>query len=251
VDGRELRCHLYECADRERGVSHNLHKWFGRVLTVACVDGGRSRSERRASTMMRSEELVSTLRKDVRYTILIARHLGEAVIQQIRSTRPGYNLISNNCQTYVLQLLDAIRVSQVKEFGTTLAVYQRLFGTGKVSDLFMDEDGNLHPNHLSSGVTVEAPLEGQEVGVISDTVDHSSVLYHHPEALLHQNQDNTGGPTKQNSILFAQQVMNANTTQLNAEEEMQRGINGHTQIEPKKERSWSEKTNSLLGRFKR
>ena len=72
------------------------------------------------------------------------RRAGEAVIQHIRATRPGYNLISNNCQTYVLQLLDAIKVSQVKEFGTTLAVYERLFGTGKVADLFVDGDGNLH-----------------------------------------------------------------------------------------------------------
>jgi hypothetical protein len=185
-----------------------------------------------------------------RYTILIARHLGEAVIQQIRSTRPGYNLISNNCQTYVLQLLDAIRVSQVKEFGTTLAVYQRLFGTGKVSDLFVDGESDLQPDYPAGRATVIAPIEGQEIGVTGGTSNHSSVLYHHPEALLYQGQDTTSGPTQQNSILFAQQVMNANTTQLNAEEEMHRGIDEDTHIKPKS-RSWSEKTNSLLGRFKR
>jgi hypothetical protein len=185
-----------------------------------------------------------------RYTILIARFPGEAVIQQIRSTRPGYNLISNNCQTYVLQLLDAIRVSQVKEFGTTLAVYQRLFGTGKVSDLFVDGDGNLQPDNPAGGATVVAPIDGQEIGVIGGTANHSSILYHHPEALLHQGQDPASGLTKQNSILFAQQVMNANTTQLNTEEEMHRGIYESTGMEPK-QRSWSEKTNSLLSRFKR
>jgi hypothetical protein len=198
-----------------------------------------------------------------KYAILIARHLGEAVIQQIRNTRPGYNLISNNCQTYVLQLLDAVRVSQVKEFGTTLAVYQRLFGTGKVSDLFVDEDGNVQsqPDHPAGGATVVAPLEGQEIGVIDGAGNHSSELYHHPEALLHQGQDPgvSSGPTKQNSILFAQQVMNANTTQLNTEEQMSRGnaqaeeyasVDEHTHVEAKG-RSWSEKTSSLLGRFKR
>ncbi|KAF2029911.1 hypothetical protein EK21DRAFT_89334 [Setomelanomma holmii] len=178
------------------------------------------------------------------------RRAGEAVIQQIRSTRPGYNLISNNCQTYVLQLLDAIRVSQIKEFGTTLAVYDRLFGTGKVSDLFVDGDGNLQPNNSAGEGMVVAPIEGQEIGVIGGKANHSSVLYHHPEALLHQGQDTASGPTQENSILFAQQVMNANTTQLNAEEEMHRGIGEKTHIEPKG-RSWSEKTNSLLGRFKR
>jgi hypothetical protein len=185
-----------------------------------------------------------------RHKVLTVRHLGEAVIQQIRSTRPGYNLISNNCQTYVLQLLDAIRVSQVKEFGTTLAVYERLFGTGKVSDLFVDEDGNLQPEKPAGEAMVVAPLEGQEVGVIGGTGEHSAELYHHPETLLHQSQDTAGGFTQQNSILFAQQVMNANTTQLNAEEEMHRGIDENAHIEPKG-RTWSEKTSSLLGRFKR
>ncbi|KAH7079337.1 hypothetical protein BKA63DRAFT_508193 [Paraphoma chrysanthemicola] len=187
------------------------------------------------------------------------RRAGEAVIQQIRSTRPGYNLISNNCQTYVLQLLDAIRVSQVKEFGTTLAVYDRLFGSGKVSDLFVDGDGNPQPNQPSDpiigGATVVPPIAGQEIGVVGSTADHSSVLYHHPEALLHQDgQDTASGPTPHNSILFAQQVMNANTTQLNTQDEMNRGMpEGPGEIPgmKAKERSWSEKTSSLLGKFKR
>lgn len=185
-----------------------------------------------------------------RYMIFIARHLGEAVIQQIRGVRPGYNLLSNNCQTYVLQLLDAIRVSQVKEFGTTLAVYQRLFGAGKVADLFVDGDGNVQADIPEGGTPVVAPAEGQEIGVIGGKADHSSVLYHQPEAVLHQSQDTASGPTQQNSILFAQQVMNANTTQLNAQEEMHRDMDEKPSKETKG-RSWSEKTNSLLGRFKR
>jgi hypothetical protein len=194
-------------------------------------------------------------------TILNARHLGEAVIQQIRSTRPCYNLISNNCQTYVLQLLDAIRVSQVKEFGTTLAVYDRLFGSGKVSDLFVDaeeENGAPHLQSTSPAVVV-APIEGQETGVIGATADQSHMLYHHPEALLHQGgQDTSSGPTQQNSIVFAQQVMNANTSQLNSHDEMHRGVpeNKDRGLDEQpdlgtKGRSWSEKTSAMLGRLKR
>lgn len=64
------------------------------------------------------------------------RRAGESVIQSIREKQPGYNLITNNCQTYALQLLDAIKVGIQKEFGTTLAVYERLTGSGKVADLF-------------------------------------------------------------------------------------------------------------------
>jgi hypothetical protein len=138
----------------------------------------------------------------------------------------------------------------VKEFGTTLAVYERLFGTGKVADLFVDGDGNPPANSSASMATVVAPLEGQETGVIGNTASHDSALYHHPEALLHQSQPTASGLTKQNSILFAQEVMNANTTQLNTEEEMHRGSDKDNCPE-QKGRSWSEKTSSLLGRFKR
>ncbi|KAF3356067.1 hypothetical protein VdG1_06805 [Verticillium dahliae VDG1] len=65
--------------------------------------------------------------------------LGESVIQSIRNRQPRYNLITNNCQTYALELLDAIKVSGSKEFGTTLAVYDRLFGEGAVKDLFIQD----------------------------------------------------------------------------------------------------------------
>ncbi|KAG5917618.1 hypothetical protein E4U42_007176 [Claviceps africana] len=70
------------------------------------------------------------------------RRAGESVIQSIRERQPAYNLITNNCQTYALQLLDAIKVGSKKEFGTTLAVYERLKGgPGKVKDLFVDAQG--------------------------------------------------------------------------------------------------------------
>jgi hypothetical protein len=183
------------------------------------------------------------------------------VIQQIRSTRPGYNLISNNCQTYVLQLLDAVRVSQVKEFATTLAVYDRLFGAGKVSDLFVDPEEDNNAPHLQSGspALVVAPVEGQQTGVIGATAGQSHMLYHHPETLFHQGgQDTSSGPMQQNSIVFAQQVMNANTTQLNSHDQMHRGVPKSTDRAldeqlclKSKERSWSKKTSDMLERLKR
>lgn len=183
------------------------------------------------------------------------------MIQQIRSTRPGYNLISNNCQTYVLQLLDAVRVSQVKEFATTRAVYDRLFGAGKVSDLFVDAEGDYAAPHQQpeSPAPVVAPIDCQQTGVIGATAGQSHMLYHHPEALLQQGgQDTTGGPTQQNSIVFAQQVMNANTTQLNSHDEMHRGVLESTDRgfdeQPclkSTEKSWSKKTSDMLGRWKR
>lgn len=60
---------------------------------------------------------------------------GEAVIAQIREKQAAYNLITNNCQTYALRLLDAISQG-ASHFPTTLNVYQTLIGPGKVVDLF-------------------------------------------------------------------------------------------------------------------
>lgn len=116
----------------------------------------------------------------------------------------------------------------------------------------MDGDDNIQPEHPTGEATVAAPIEGQEIGVIGSTGSYNSVLYHHPEALLHQGQGqgSNGEPSQQNSILFAQQVMNANTTQLNTQEEMDRSVEGNAYTE-NKGRSWSERTNSLLGKFKR
>ncbi|KAF2118620.1 hypothetical protein BDV96DRAFT_488519, partial [Lophiotrema nucula] len=133
------------------------------------------------------------------------RRAGEMVIQNMRDTRPGYNLITNNCQTYVLQLLDAIKVSDVKEFGTTLAVYDRLFGPGKVADLFPEMESN-----------------AQEIGAAGQM---------------------------QNTVLFAQQVMNDNTTQLDCQEEMQRNMGDNSQDH--KGVRWKESTSSFFRKFKK
>lgn len=70
---------------------------------------------------------------------LTSRAAGEAVIRDIRSKNPSYNLITNNCQTYVLRLLDAIQAGVYRELGTTQAVYEKLTGRGKVAELFSAE----------------------------------------------------------------------------------------------------------------
>jgi hypothetical protein len=65
-------------------------------------------------------------------------------IYNIRHVRPGYNLITNNCQGFVNLLLDAILAGGHKQFATTFAVYQRATGKGRIMDLFVDpppEDG--------------------------------------------------------------------------------------------------------------
>jgi hypothetical protein len=76
--------------------------------------------------------------KQVQLTINLP-FLGETVIQDMREKRPAYNLISNNCQNFALLLLDAIKVGQIRQFGSTSSVYQKLVGPGAVKDLFQDD----------------------------------------------------------------------------------------------------------------
>ncbi|KAH7182375.1 uncharacterized protein B0J16DRAFT_343597 [Fusarium flagelliforme] len=134
------------------------------------------------------------------------RRAGESVIQSIRERQPTYNLITNNCQTYVLQLLDAIKVGGHKEFGTTAAVYDRIFGKGKIMDLF----------------------EGDE------------------EAQQQQQQElEAGGQEKPNTVNFAQNVMDQNTNQLDTEREMERHEDEKKKgfFSSLKSKSWSFKKN--------
>ncbi|KAK3317386.1 hypothetical protein B0T19DRAFT_434889 [Cercophora scortea] len=64
---------------------------------------------------------------------------GEMTIYNMRSARPAYNLISNNCQNFALLMLDAIQAGARREFATAFAIYQRATGEGKVMDLFVEE----------------------------------------------------------------------------------------------------------------
>lgn len=107
---------------------------------------------------------------------------GESVIATIREKTPVYNLITNNCQTYALQLLDAIKVGARKEFGTTLAVYNRIFSEGKVADLF-------NKDH-------QQPADGEDSGVVPAKEDGD-----------------------ENTVGLAQQLMNDNTAQLDTHEQ--------------------------------
>ncbi|KAI8627991.1 hypothetical protein F5Y19DRAFT_439154 [Xylariaceae sp. FL1651] len=67
------------------------------------------------------------------------RQAGEMVIHNMREKQKAYNLISNNCQNFALNLLDAIQIGNHTQFATALAIYQRTTGDGKVSDLFIEK----------------------------------------------------------------------------------------------------------------
>ncbi|PQK17475.1 hypothetical protein BB8028_0007g06700 [Beauveria bassiana] len=109
------------------------------------------------------------------------RRAGEMVIATIREKTPAYNLISNNCQTYALQLLDAIKVGARKEFGTTLAVYDRMFGPGNVADLF-DKDGHMPSSGTDSAVPPPKDDDENTVGLAQQLMhDNTAQLDTHEQ----------------------------------------------------------------------
>ena len=101
----------------------------------------------------------------------------------MRSKRPAYNLISNNCQNFALELLNAIQIGAHHQFASTFAIYHRATGKGSIKDLFVDE----HPEEQQQN-----EAEEQE----TDDLDRPPRLQH------------------TNTMQTAQQVMDEQTTKL-------------------------------------
>ena len=74
----------------------------------------------------------------------------------MRSERPAYNLIDNNCQTFAVKLLDAIQIGKHREFATTFSVYQRAIGAKNINDLFVDDHLDENPDNTK----VDLPPQG-------------------------------------------------------------------------------------------
>ncbi|EPS39849.1 hypothetical protein H072_6413 [Dactylellina haptotyla CBS 200.50] len=74
------------------------------------------------------------------------KETGEMVIHNMREARAGYNLISNNCQNFAVNLLDVVQLGAHREFATAFAVYQKATGKGRIKDLFLDQ----HPEEQAS-----------------------------------------------------------------------------------------------------
>ena len=108
----------------------------------------------------------------------------------MRTARPAYNIISNNCQNFAVALLDAIQIGAHREFATSFAVYQAATGKGAIKDLFVDRHPEEQVDHQLGIVNenVNVNVEGQET-----------------EGLDLRRQD---------TVAQAQQVMEENTTKL-------------------------------------
>jgi len=62
-------------------------------------------------------------------------------IYRMREKNKAYNLISNNCQNFALQMLDAVQMGKHLEFATAFAVYRTAVDgrSDKIAQLFRDE----------------------------------------------------------------------------------------------------------------
>lgn len=86
--------------------------------------------------------------------------------------------------------------------------------------------------------------------MVGGTGGEGHVPFHRPEAMLHQDYPGSGS-TPQTSVSFAQQVMDANTNQLDTEEQSNRDLGEEERKEKEKGGSWSEKTSSFFRKLKK
>ncbi|KAK3702138.1 hypothetical protein LTR37_015113 [Vermiconidia calcicola] len=108
------------------------------------------------------------------------RKAGQMTIHNMRERRSAYNLISNNCQNFAVNMLDNIQLGGHQQFATTFEIYQRATGEGTIKELYVDK----HP-------------EEQQ----------------YPQT-LQQDEEEMPQPKRHDTLQFAQQVMDENTTKL-------------------------------------
>jgi len=77
---------------------------------------------------------------------------GRMTIHNMQQKRKAYNLISNNCQNFAVNLLDAIQVGAHAKFATSFQVYQAATGEGEIKDLFEDK----HPDDQGAEEATDA-----------------------------------------------------------------------------------------------
>ena len=83
-------------------------------------------------------------------------------IHNMREKRAAYNLISNNCQNFAVNMLGNIQVGAHRDFGTSFAVYQRATGEGNILDLWKDKPAEDEPETLKQDAEQSTQAGRQE-----------------------------------------------------------------------------------------
>ena len=80
----------------------------------------------------------------------------------MRERRAAYNLISNNCQNFAVNLLSNIQTGAHQEFATSFAVYQRVTGEGSINDLWASKPTEEQPESLKQDEEQETQAKRQD-----------------------------------------------------------------------------------------
>ena len=92
---------------------------------------------------------------------------GEMVIFKMRKTQPAYNLISNNCQNFASNMVDAIHRGSHKKFATSFAVYQAATGPGTVLELFPEEEEGVGEEAAGESVRLAERVMDENTGKLN------------------------------------------------------------------------------------
>ncbi|KAJ7190041.1 hypothetical protein GGX14DRAFT_606662 [Mycena pura] len=129
--GRLLTEKLHKCPDPTQHwailVGDYVHElWMDENLDIIYLN------ERRDKQEWHTFEVGST-----RFNDEALRRAGEMTIYNMRHKQKAYNLITNNCQNFALQMLNAVQVGKHLEFATAYSLYHAAAsgGSGGVSTL--------------------------------------------------------------------------------------------------------------------
>lgn len=105
-------------------------------------------------------------------------------IHNMRSTRPAYNLISNNCQNFAVNLLDAIQLGSHRDFATAFSVYSRATGKGAIKDLFAEPppEEQVAPGETQGQHQATMQYAQQVMQENTTQLDDHPYHHHHPHA---------------------------------------------------------------------
>ncbi|KAF7350642.1 hypothetical protein MSAN_01624500 [Mycena sanguinolenta] len=139
------------------------------------------------------------------------RRAGEMTIYNMRSKQPAYNLITNNCQLFALQMLDAVQVGKHVEFATTYSVYQTALTGASVKHLGSFDQGL---QRVSTLFATQAQEAAQETAAATEADTEGMALFAKQAQTLPTAEEEAAEHPPHHVLKHAQEVMAEETTTL-------------------------------------
>ncbi|KAJ6493300.1 hypothetical protein C8R45DRAFT_989345 [Mycena sanguinolenta] len=207
--GKLLTEKLHKCPDPTQHwailVGDYVHElWMDENLDIIYLN------ERIKPEEWRTFEIGST-----RFNDEALRRAGEMTIYNMRSKQPAYNLITNNCQLFALQMLDAVQIGKHLEFATTYSVYQAALTGTSVKHLASFDQGLKRVSTLFATQAQEASQEtGTGTGTPADADTEGMELFAQQAQALPAAEEEAAEHPPHHVLKHAQEVMEEQTTTL-------------------------------------